>query len=103
MLDAKGRDILASFEEDCKKAGVEYETALAYGIVPNEICSRANLSDIVILGRRGINARFEYGLLGSTTESVLKNPAGARSLVTEPESAACLRRQPGLPRDALRG
>lgn len=84
VLDAKGKDILASFEEDCKKAGVEYETALAYGIVPNEICSRANLSDLVILGRRGINARFEYGLLGSTTESVLRK--SPKPVLVVPES-----------------
>ncbi|MBI5827571.1 MAG: universal stress protein [Deltaproteobacteria bacterium] len=73
VLEAKGKEILSSFEEDCKKAGVECTTGVAYGIVPNEICSKANLADLVILGRRGINARFEYGMLGSTTESVLRS------------------------------
>jgi len=72
VLEARGKTILSSFEEDCGKAGVKCESHLPVGIISNEICEKANLADLVILGQRGVNAMFEYGLLGSTTESVLR-------------------------------
>lgn len=71
-LEARGNNLLGSFEEACKEAGLACETALASGIVANEICDRAKVADLVVVGRRGLNARFDYGLLGSTTESVIR-------------------------------
>ncbi len=72
VLEARGKTILSSFEEECENAGVKHEKYLPVGIISNEICEKANLADLVILGKRGVNAMFEYGLLGSTTESVLR-------------------------------
>lgn len=71
-LEARGKTILNAFEAACASTGAECETQISFGIVPNEICDKAKLADIVIMGRRGVNAQFEYGLLGSTTESVLR-------------------------------
>ncbi len=72
VLEAKGNTIIAGFIEECGKAGVQYETEIAFGIVPNEICEKAKVADLVVMGRRGVNAKFEYGMLGSTTESVIR-------------------------------
>lgn len=71
-LEARGKTILGAFEEACKDSGAECETLISFGIVANEICDRAKIADLVVVGRRGVNAQFEYGLLGSTTESVIR-------------------------------
>lgn len=71
-LEAKGKTVLADFDEACSKKGAPHETLLASGIVASEICERANLADLVVIGKRGVNEQFEYGLLGSVTESVLR-------------------------------
>ncbi|MBI5492458.1 MAG: universal stress protein [Deltaproteobacteria bacterium] len=72
VLEARGKAILSSFEEECGKANLVCETEVAFGIVPNEICAKAKVADIIVMGRRGVNAKFEYGMLGSTTESVIR-------------------------------
>ncbi len=71
-LEKTGRTILKSFRESCEAKGVECEEHLGFGIVTNEICEKARVNDLVIVGRRGLNARFEYGLLGSVTEGVVR-------------------------------
>jgi nucleotide-binding universal stress UspA family protein len=71
-LEANGKTVLNTFAEECRKAGFSPETHLSFGVVVNEICEKALLADLVVMGRRGINARFEYGLLGSATEGVIR-------------------------------
>lgn len=71
-LEARGKAILSSFEDSCVKDSISCESGIAFGVVANEICEAAKVADLVIVGRRGVNAKFEYGLLGSTTESVLR-------------------------------
>lgn len=72
LLEAKGASILAVFDERCEKAGAARETELAFGIVSNEICNKALLADLLVMGRHGINEKFERGLLGSVTETVVR-------------------------------
>lgn len=71
-LESKGNSILNILEEAAKKEGVETEVHISMGIIANEICEKARLADLVIVGKRGINEKFEHGLLGSTTENVLR-------------------------------
>lgn len=71
-LESRGKTILSAFEEACAENKAECESQIAFGIVANEICDKAKVADLVVVGRRGVNAQFEYGLLGSTTESVLR-------------------------------
>lgn len=71
-LEARGKTILSAFEDACKENGTQCETQISFGVVANEIVDKAKVADLVVIGRRGVNARFEYGLLGSTTESVLR-------------------------------
>lgn len=83
-LEARGKSILASFEEACDNAGVKQTSSLSVGIVPNDICEKAKLADLVIMGQRGVNAKFEYGLHGTTTESVLRR--SPKPVLVVPES-----------------
>lgn len=71
-LELRGKTILSTFEEACAENKAGCDTQISFGIVANEICDKAKVADLVVVGRRGVNARFEYGLLGSTTESVLR-------------------------------
>lgn len=72
ILEERGRSILSGFEEAASEAGLEPESDLLFGVVTNEICEKAKLADLVVMGRRGVNAQFEYGLLGSATEGVIR-------------------------------
>jgi nucleotide-binding universal stress UspA family protein len=71
-LQERGKVLLEAFAERCRTRGLRFETALAMGIVANEICDRARTADLVVMGHRGVNERFSTGLLGSTTESVAR-------------------------------
>ncbi len=71
-LTSNGEAILNSLKEECQQDGVSCETELAFGIVANEIAEKAKLGDLVIIGRRGVNARFDYGTMGSTAERVIR-------------------------------
>lgn len=72
ILDAKGDAILASFKEVCGREGVECAAEKVFGIIANEICEKARTADLVVMGRHGVNERFEHGLLGSITEAVVR-------------------------------
>ena len=72
VLEARGEEVLADFTAACEAAGIKGESSVAFGIVPNEICDKAKVADLVVIGRRGVNVKFEHGLLGSTTENVLR-------------------------------
>jgi len=71
-LEERGKGILAEFSERCSQKGIRHETFLDMGIIPNEICERSRVADLVILGHRGINEGFSTGLLGSTAETVTR-------------------------------
>ncbi len=72
VLEEKGTAILKAFEETCEKAGVNKEIQMSVGVIAGEICEKAKVADLVVMGRRGLNAKFEYELQGSTTEAVLR-------------------------------
>lgn len=72
VLEEKGAAILKAFEETCEKAGVNNEKQLSVGVIAGEICEKAKVADLVVMGRRGLNAKFEYELQGSTTEAVMR-------------------------------
>jgi nucleotide-binding universal stress UspA family protein len=75
ILEARGADILGSFDEACKESKVASETVVSTGMVTSEICSHARLSDLVVVGRRGVNEQFEHGMLGHVTEGVIRKSA----------------------------
>ena len=90
-LETRGKLLLEDFVASCEKQGVRAETTITTGIVANQICSRARTADLVVMGHRGVNARFSTGMLGSTAETVTrKSPCpvlvapGAFQEVTKP-------------------
>ncbi len=76
VLEGRAALVLEGFASECKKVGVGFKTLKSSGVVANEICGAARLADLVVMGGRGVNAKFDYGLLGSVTEAVVrKSPA----------------------------
>lgn len=71
-LEERGKAILEEFREKCRSRHIRHETYLDLGIIANEICERAKIADLIVLGRRGINEEFSTGLLGGTAESVTR-------------------------------
>jgi nucleotide-binding universal stress UspA family protein len=72
VLEERGKAILDEFNQRCGQKGIRHETFLDMGIIPNEICERAKVADLVVLGHRGINEGFSTGLLGGTAEIVTR-------------------------------
>lgn len=72
ILEERGKIILEEFSRRCREQGLRHELFLDIGIVPNEICERSKMADLVVLGHRGINEEFTTGLLGGTAESVTR-------------------------------
>lgn len=72
ILEENGQGFLDDFKEECENAGMKADIVRAYGIVSSEICEKARLADLVVMGRAGINAKFEHGLMGSVAEGVVR-------------------------------
>jgi nucleotide-binding universal stress UspA family protein len=72
ILEERGKTILENFAESCREKGVRHQTFLDMGIIANEICGRAKVADLVVVGHRGINEEFSTGLLGSTAETITR-------------------------------
>ena len=69
VLDERGKIILEDFRERCRNRGIKHQTFLDMGLIANEICERAKVADLVIIGHRGVNEEFSTGLLGTTAET----------------------------------
>jgi len=72
VLTERGRAVLDEFQAAAQREGLAAETILDIGIVPNQLCERAKMADLVMMGHHGVNERFSSGLLGSTAESVVR-------------------------------
>lgn len=71
-LEERGKVILEDFSDRCRQKGIKHQTFLDLGIIPNEICERSKIADLVVIGHRGINEEFSTGLLGTTAETVTR-------------------------------
>jgi nucleotide-binding universal stress UspA family protein len=72
ILDERGKIILDDFAARCEKQRIPYKTFLDMGLIANEICERAKVADIVVIGHRGVNEEFSTGLLGTTAETITR-------------------------------
>jgi nucleotide-binding universal stress UspA family protein len=74
LYQSKGRMLLEQFEEKCKGAGVEFHPILTDGIVPDVIGNAASQvkSELIVMGKRGINAPWSGPLLGSIAETAIR-------------------------------
>lgn len=72
ILEERGKTILEDFVERCQEKKIKQQTFLDSGIIANEICERAKIADLVVIGHRGVNEEFNTGLLGTTAESIVR-------------------------------
>jgi nucleotide-binding universal stress UspA family protein len=72
ILEERGKIILDDFAARCDKQGVAHKTFLDMGLIANEICERAKVADLVVIGHRGVNEEFSTGLLGTTAETITR-------------------------------
>lgn len=70
-LNIREKKIKSFFEYVCDKAGVKYKFEAHKGIPSRIILSRAEDSDLVIMGKRGEHAKWLQKLLGSECSRVL--------------------------------
>ena len=68
----RGQQVLEGLKNRCLKEGVPCETVLTEGIVEKEIVEQAEGSDLVVMGKRGLGAKWAGFLLGSTLEAVVR-------------------------------
>ena len=86
LLEERGEAALQSFSERCEKADVPFESHQVIGSVPHAIVEQSQLADLLVMGRGGEHGEWLNGLLGSTTEAVVRH-AQCPVLVTEREQA----------------
>lgn len=86
ILEERGEAALKAFTEACEESGVSHETHQCTGSVSHLIVDESELTDLVVMGRGGEHGEWLDGLLGSTTEAVVRH-AHCPVLVTERESA----------------
>ncbi len=72
MLEEKGRNVLSSFEEITNFYKVDLTIKMEMGIVSSVIIDESKDFDLVFIGRKGINASYERGILGSNIEPVVR-------------------------------
>ena len=86
ILAERGKAALSTFAEKCEAVGVSCETSQVTGSVPRSIIENSQLADLVVMGRGGEHVEWLDGLLGSTTEAVVRR-ADRPVLITERDTA----------------
>ena len=72
LLETRGKAALDVFARACQDAGVTYETTQTTGLVVRSIVERSELADLIVMGRAGEHGEWLEGLLGSTTQGVVR-------------------------------
>jgi nucleotide-binding universal stress UspA family protein len=73
ILEEKGKAALEDFRQRCEKAGVPFQSMQTTGAVAHTIVEQSELADLVVMGRGGDRGERLGGLIGSTTESVVRH------------------------------
>ncbi len=77
LLEERGKMVLQSFQDVCNEVGVTCETLQVTGVVPRAIVENGEPTDLIVMGRGGEHNEWLEGLLGSTTESVVRRASQA--------------------------
>ena len=72
ILEERADVILKEFKKLCEEKGAQVKTRRLSGIISNIIAEEAKKVDLVIMAQHGEHAQWSSGLLGSTTESVVR-------------------------------
>lgn len=86
ILEERGKATLEAFSHACEQAKVPCETTQLTGSITLSIIENSALVDLIVMGRGGEHGEWLDGLLGSTTESVVRR-AGCPVLVTGRDTA----------------
>jgi len=89
-LEELGAAIRKRFEEQCAAAGVPAAFHLERAGVVAGLLAGAKLADLMVIGKRGVNARLHEDLLGPTAELLLRR--SPVPVVVVPEQATEIRR-----------
>lgn len=82
ILEERGKAALGAFARASEQAGLHYETTMMTGQVAGSIVEQGELVDLIVMGRSGEHADWLDGVLGSTTEGVVRR-AKCPVLVTD--------------------
>jgi len=72
ILEDRGDLILEDFRNACEQKSIRQKVKRVSGTVARRIAEEAKKVDLVIIAQRGEHERWSSGLLGSTTESVVR-------------------------------
>lgn len=72
VLEDRGDLILEGIRSACEERSVRHRVKRLSGLVPGIISEEAKKVDLVVIAQRGQHERWSSGLLGSTTESVVR-------------------------------
>ncbi len=72
ILEERGNIILNDFKNFCEEKSIQPKTKRLSGIIPNIIAEEGKKVDLIVMAQRGEHAQWSSGLLGSTTESVVR-------------------------------
>jgi nucleotide-binding universal stress UspA family protein len=72
ILEERGKAALKMFQDVCNGAGVSCACDQMVGLVPRTILDKSELTDLIVLGRSGEHSQWLEGLLGSTTQAVVR-------------------------------
>lgn len=81
ILEEKGNIILQDFKKACEDKSIKTDTKRLTGIISNIIAEEGKKVDLIVMAQRGEHAEWSSGLLGSTTESVVRK-ASSPVLIT---------------------
>ncbi len=76
MLTARGHKLLEDFAARAVAEGVAAQTALDFGLVPNQICQRSRSADLVVLGHRCSRPPEAAGTWSGTAAGVARKALG---------------------------
>ncbi len=85
ILEERGKSALEAVKAICQEAGVPCETRQTTGLVARAILEASELVDLIIMGRTGEHSEWLEGIVGSTTEAVVRR-ASQPVLVTASSS-----------------
>lgn len=71
-LEEKGKTILQAFSEMANAENIKHNSFIEVGIIPMTIVEASSEYDIVFIGKKGVNASFDRGILGSNIESIVR-------------------------------
>lgn len=72
ILDDRADTILELFRHRCAEKGLPHTTKKLTGIIANIIADEARMAELVVISQRGEHEQWSSGLMGSTTESVVR-------------------------------